>query len=426
MSRILIRGGRIVDPKSGSGKTGDILIEGGRIVERFSKTDNIETIEAKGYLVTPGLIDIHVHLREPGREDEETVVSGSRAAAAGGFTAIACMPNTDPPIDKAAIVTDVLEKSKSFPVEVKVVASITKGRAGAELAEMGELISAGAVAFSDDGSSVADSALMRSAFEYAKIFNTPIISHAEDGSLAKDGVMHEGFFSTVLGLKGIPAAAEEVMAARDIILAELTGARLHIAHISTRGTVELVRKAKKAGLNVTCEATPHHLALSDKLLNDYDTNYKVNPPLRSADHIDALWDGLMDGTIDVIATDHAPHASHEKEAEIERAPFGMIGLETAVQVLITEAEKRGIKFEYLVPKMTLNPAKVIGLNAGDLSYGDHADLTIIDTKAKVKVDSNNFESKSANTPFDGLSLTGQVVQVYKKGRRIVEDGRVTI
>ena len=424
MNRYLIRGGKIIDPASGRIKKEDLLIEGRVVVERFTEEKGVKTIEASGLLVTPGLIDLHVHLREPGREDEETVESGARAAAAGGFTTICCMPNTDPAIDNVSVVEHINDQSRRSMIDVLVIAAITKKREGKSLTEMGELVDAGVVAFSDDGSPVADSLMMRSAMEYAKTFDRPIVDHAEDPSLSAGGVMNEGYFSTILGLKGIPVAAEEIMIARDIMLAKLTGAKIHIAHVSTAGSVDIIKRAKEEGVSVTCETTPHHLTLTDESLCDYNTDYKVNPPLRSMEDIDRLFEGLKEGTIDAIATDHAPHAQHEKEAEIEIAPFGMIGLETAVAVLISAALKRGLKIEDLIPKLTTGPARIIDLEVGTLSVGRVADVTIIDPKAKVKVDSSAFESKSRNTPFEGSELTGRIKHVFKDGRQIVNDGSV--
>lgn len=426
MNRILIKGGRVIDPASGTDKIRDILVEGNVIVAKFSGDQGVKTVDAAGLVVVPGLIDMHVHLRDPGREDEETVFSGARAAAAGGFTTIACMPNTNPSIDCVAVVNYINEQASASPVDVKVVGAITKGLRGETLAEMGELASAGVVAFSDDGKPVVDSSIMRAALEYSTIFNLPVISHAEDVSLARDGVMHEGYFSTILGLKGIPAAAEEAIVARDIILADLTGARLHFTHLSTAGSVELIRRAKEANISVTCEVTPHHLVLTDECLSSYNTNYKVNPPLRGKEDMVALWKGLAEGVIDVIATDHAPHARHEKEMEIEAAPFGVVGLETAVPVLLTERAKYELSIADLIAKMTVNPAGVLNLQRGVLKPNWPADITIIDTKAKVEVNPLNFESKSCNSPFSGWQLKGKVAHVFKDGRQIVKDGRVVM
>ncbi len=424
MDRYLIKGGKIVDPANGKAKEEDLRIEGRLIVDKFTADENIKLVDASGSIVTPGLIDLHVHLREPGREDEETVETGARAAAAGGFTTICCMPNTDPAIDNVSVVEQIKDLSRKSLIDVLVIAAITKNRQGKSLTEMGALARAGAVAFSDDGSPVADAQTMRSAMEYAKTFDRPIIDHAEDPRLSAGGVMNEGYFSTILGLKGIPAAAEEIMISRDILLAKLTGAKIHIAHVSTAGSVEIIKRAKEEGIKVTCEVTPHHLALTDESLCGYNTYHLVNPPLRTNEDIDRLFIGLKEGTIDAIATDHAPHAQHEKEVEIEIAPFGMVGLETAVPVLFDAAYKHGLKIEDLIQKLTTGPASIVGLDRGTLSVGKAADVTVIDPKAKVKVDSNAFESKSRNTPFEGSELCGLVKHVFKDGRQIVTDGSV--
>ncbi len=424
MDRYLIKGGKIVDPENGKAREEDLRIEGRLIVDKFTADENIKLVDASGSIVTPGLIDLHVHLREPGREDEETVETGARAAAAGGFTTICCMPNTDPAIDNVSVVEQIKDLSRKSLIDVLVIAAITKNRQGKSLTEMGALARAGAVAFSDDGSPVADAQTMRSAMEYAKTFDRPIIDHAEDPRLSAGGVMNEGYFSTILGLKGIPAAAEEIMISRDILLAKLTGAKIHIAHVSTAGSVEIIKRAKEEGIKVTCEVTPHHLALTDESLCGYNTFHLVNPPLRTNEDIDRLFIGLKEGMIDAIATDHAPHAQHEKEVEIEIAPFGMVGLETAVPVLFDAAYKHGLKIEDLIQKLTTGPASIIGLDRGTLSVGKAADVTVIDPKAKVKVDSNAFESKSRNTPFEGSELCGRVKHVFKDGRQIVTDGSV--
>ena len=424
MDRYLIKGGKIVDPENGKAREEDLRIEGRLIVDKFTADENIKLVDASGSIVTPGLIDLHVHLREPGREDEETVETGARAAAAGGFTTICCMPNTDPAIDNVSVVEQIKDLSRKSLIDVLVIAAITKNRQGKSLTEMGALARAGAVAFSDDGSPVADAQTMRSAMEYAKTFDRPIIDHAEDPRLSAGGVMNEGYFSTILGLKGIPAAAEEIMISRDILLAKLTGAKIHIAHVSTAGSVEIIKRAKEEGIKVTCEVTPHHLVLTDESLCGYNTYHLVNPPLRTNEDIDRLFIGLKEGMIDAIATDHAPHAQHEKEVEIEIAPFGMVGLETAVPVLFDAAYKHGLKIEDLIQKLTTGPASIIGLDRGTLSVGKAADVTVIDPKAKVKVDSNAFESKSRNTPFEGSELCGRVKHVFKDGRQIVTDGSV--
>jgi len=420
--KILIKGGRVIDPASGTDKVMDVKIEDGLIVKDFSGDRGIETIDAKGLLVTPGLIDMHVHLREPGREDEETIASGARAAAAGGFTTIACMPNTDPPIDNRAVVEYVLERAGAGPVNVKVVAAISAGLAGERLSDMGDLAAAGVVGFSDDGNSVMDSALMRQALEYSKVFDLPVISHAEDTGLSKNGVMHEGAVATALGLSGIPAAAEEAMIARDIILAEMTGARLHITHVSTAGGVAMIREAKAKGTRVTADVTPHHLVLTDAKLRGYDANYKINPPLRTEQDCLALIEGLIDGAIDAVATDHAPHASHEKEQEIENAPFGTIGLETALPVLLSNVAQTGLGLSGLISGLTVGPAGILKIDRGALTVGSVADVTVIDVKAKVKVDPGMFNSRSKNSAFIGAELTGAAKYVVVGGKVVLRDG----
>jgi dihydroorotase len=419
----LIAGGRVIDPASGTDKIADVRIEDGVIVKDFSRESDVKTIDAKGLVVTPGLIDMHVHLREPGREDEETIQTGARAAAAGGFTTIACMPNTSPPIDNRSVIEYVMDKAAGAAVNVKVVAAITAGLAGERLSEMGDLADAGAIGFSDDGRPVADSAVMRRALEYSKVFDLPVISHAEDVFLSKDGVMHEGFISTQLGLKGIPAAAEEAMIARDIILAELTGARLHITHVSTAGGVALIRAAKKRGINITADVTPHHLVLTDENLKGYDANYKINPPLRTQVDNEALLVGLINGDLDAIVSDHAPHAAQEKEQEIEAAPFGAIGLQTSLPVLLTHIVSSRFDLPALIGKLTVGPAAILGLKAGTLAVGAEADITLIDTKAKLKVESDYFLSKSRNSAFIGSDLVGAAKYTIVGGRIVFEAGR---
>ncbi len=422
--RILIKGGRVIDPASKTDRIKDVKIEDGLIVEDFSKDAGIFTLDAKGLIVAPGLIDIHVHLREPGREDEETIATGARAAAAGGFTTIACMPNTTPPIDNRAVIEYVLERAAGCAANVKVIGAVSAGLAGESLSEMGELAAAGAVGFSDDGRPVTDSALMRRALEYSRVFDLPIISHAEDVYLSDAGVMNEGFVATQLGLRGIPGGAEETMIARDIILAELTEARLHVTHVSTTGGVEMIRAAKARGLRVTADATPHHLILTEEMLKDYDTNYKINPPLRTQVDNQALVEGLMDGTIDAIASDHAPHAPHEKEQEIETAPFGAIGLETALPAVMTQMGEWGLDPVRLVSLFTVGPARVLGLKAGTLAPGASADVTVIDPKAKLKVEPEIFFSTSRNSAFIGRELTGRAKYTILGGRIVYNDGEL--
>ncbi|NCO65860.1 MAG: dihydroorotase [Candidatus Aquicultor secundus] len=424
MSRYLIQGGRVIDPANNIDDTLDVLIENGKI-EAVGKhlAADAEVIDASGMIVAPGLVDMHVHLRDPGRTDEETVETGLRAAAKGGFTSIACMPNTDPVTDSASVVEYIQRQAKDAGFgNVFPIGAITHGLAGERLSEMGELIQAGAVGFSDDGKCVMNSQLMRRALEYTRMWGKPVISHAEDELLARNGQINEGYWSTVLGLKGIPSAAEEVIIARDIILAELTGGKLHIAHLSTAGSLDLVKRAKEHGVNVTCEVTPHHLILTDENLQGYDTNFKVNPPLRTAADIEALRKGLKDGIIDAIASDHAPHARHEKEMEFDYAPFGMIGLETTLGLILTELVDGGVlSLGGAIAKMSAGPSRILGIPKGSLGIGGDADLIVIDTNAILEVSANKFESKSINSPYVGRTLKGVVKDVFTAGEPVIKD-----
>lgn len=420
---LVIQGGRVIDPGSNFDEEADLFIEKGRIKEirsrktqKSSSRTSMPVIDATEKIVVPGLIDMHVHLREPGREDEETIVSGSEAAMAGGFTGVACMPNTEPPIDDGSVVRFVLRKAESTPIKVYPVAAITKGRQGKELTEIGDLVSAGAVAVSDDGSPLSDPEIMRRALEYTKMFDIPIISHCEDLSLTSRGVMNEGRMSTLLGLRGMPPVAEEIMVARDIALTEYTGGRLHIAHVSTARSVELIREAKRRGVRVTAEATPHHFSLNDESLRTFDTNLKMNPPLRTARDVEAIKEGLADGTIDVIASDHAPHSIEEKEVEFDAAPFGIIGLETTLGLVLTELVEPGVfDFSAAFATMTLHPAQILGVEGGRLQKGEKADVTIIDPLKKWTVAVHRFKSKSRNSPFGGRKLTGKIECVIIDG-----------
>lgn len=426
MASWLVKGGRVLDPANGIDEVLDVLVERGhvsRVGKNLKAAARAAVIDAKFKLVCPGLIDMHVHLREPGREDEETVESGSRAAAKGGFASVACMPNTDPPIDTSAVVEMIRDKAdKEGLVNVFVVASFTKGLAGKELSEMGDLMAAGAVTFSNDGQGIQDAEVMRRALEYAKMFGVALIVHAEDKALSADGQMNEGYYATLLGLKGIPAAAEEVIVSRDLALARLAGARVHFTHVSTGGSVELIRLAKKEGINVTCDATPHHLILTDEELMQYDTNLKVSPPLRSADDRAALRKALAEGVIDAIASDHAPHAPQEKEREFEYAAPGMIGLETSLPLVWTElVKKKDITAKRMVEAMSVNPARILGITEaghGTLSEGAVADITIIDPEATVEVDTGKLESRSRNTPFAGRKLEGRATHVLVGGELV--------
>jgi dihydroorotase len=408
----ILRGGLVVDPVSESQEAADLLVAGGRIEAiglGLEAPEGAAELDVAGALVCPGLIDIHAHLREPGREDKETIESGTKAAVRGGYTAVACMPNTEPAIDSQETVSFVLERAARYGAcRVLPVAAITAGRKGLALTEMFELADAGAVAFSDDGDSVADSGVMRRALEYASMSSLPIISHCEDKALVGKGVMHEGALSTRLGLRGIPSASEEVMVARDINLAALTSGRLHLTHLSSAGSVALVRDAKARGLRVTADVTPHHLALTHEAVIGYGTSFKVNPPLRTEQDREALMEGLCDGTIDCVGTDHAPHTDIEKDVEFDAAPFGAIGLETAVGVLFTYCVRAGhMSAARLISRLTVGPAAALGLrDFGALTPGCRADVTVIDPEVVWTVDPADFASKSTNTPFAGLELFG--------------------
>ena len=418
---ILIKGGRVIDPGNGLDEVADVLIIDGTIAEvgKVGTSSVDETIDASGKIVCPGLMDMHVHLREPGNETVETIASGAAAAINGGFTSVAAMPNTDVPVDNEASAEFVrLQAERAGMARVFCVGTITRDRAGRELAEMGQMSRAGAVAFSDDGSWVADGNVMRRALEYVRIFGVPIITHAEDPTLTNEGVMHEGYTSTVLGLPGIPSAAEEVAVYRDITLAQMTDSRLHVAHVSTVGAVELIRQAKARGVKVTAEAAVHHLTLTDEVVGSFDAVYKVNPPLRTHADVEALRTGLRDGTIDCIVSDHAPHASQEKALEFTEAPFGMIGLESTLPVVITELiESNVLDWSAAIAAMTVGPARVLGLPVGTLSVGAVADVTVIDPDVEWTIDTAKFKSKSRNCPYQGARVKGQAVTVLVGGVR---------
>jgi dihydroorotase len=421
MESIVIKGGRVVDPANGVDAESDVLIEAGRIARIGRGLDvpsGSRTIDAAGCIVAPGLIDMHVHFREPGSEHVETIPSGSRAAVAGGFTTVCAMPNTDPCVDNEGAVTFVIRRSKAAGLaHVLPIGAITVGRQGEQMAEMGQMVRAGAVAFSDDGSSVADSGLLRRCMAYGKMFGKPFISHAEDKSLAGTGVMHAGKVSAWLGLPGIPAAAEEVIVERDIRLASMSGAKLHIAHTSTAGSVDIIRRAKASGVAVTAEVTPHHLALTDECCRGFDSRFKMNPPLRTAADIAALKQGLKDGTIDCIASDHAPHEQEEKEVEFAFAPFGVIGLESTVPVVIRELIDTGVlTWPELIAAMSLKPARILGLDRGTLGVGAVADVTVIDPNLVWTIDASKFESKSRNCPFDRWQVRGRAVATIVAGQ----------
>lgn len=418
MASILLQNGRVIDPSQNLDRVTNLLIEDGRIAAIDAKpTGREQIIDATGKIVSPGLIDMHVHLRQPGREEDETIQSGTAAALAGGFTSIACMPNTDPPLDTQGtllFVKTLAETARNC--NVYVVACVSKDRKGKELAELGQLAEAGAVGFSDDGAPIGDAELMRRAFEYCLMFDKPVMNHSEVLELTRTGVMHEGRVSMVLGLPGMPAAAEDVMISRDITLAEATGGRLHVMHISTAGGVDAVRRAKRRGVRVTAEVSPHHFTLTDEKLRSFDSNCKMNPPLRGAEHVKACIDGLIDGTIDAIATDHAPHAKEKKMQELDLAPFGIVGLETALGLVVTQLIEPGhLDWPTVLAKLTINPATILKIPKGTLAIGADADVTVIDPKAKWVVDPSKFRSKSNNTPFGGMELTGRVEMTIVAG-----------
>jgi dihydroorotase len=419
MSSILIQNGRVIDPSQGMDRITNLLLADGRIAAYDVTPSGQETvIDATDKIVAPGLIDMHVHLREPGFEEDETIETGTAAAVAGGFTSVACIPNTDPPIDTQGSVEFIRDRAaRANHCNVLVIACVSKNREGKELSEIGQLVEAGAVAFSDDGAPVCDAELMRRAFEYCLMFDKPVLNHAEIRELTLNGVMHEGLTSLILGLSGIPAAAEDVMTSRDIALAEATGGRLHIMHVSTTNSVDAIRRAKSRDVRVTAEATPHHFTLTDECLRSFDSNFKMSPPLRGREHVEAIIAGLVDGTIDVIASDHAPHAKEKKIQELDQAPFGIVGLETSLGLVVTKLIEPGhLDWPTAIRKMSLNPARILGVNKGTLQLGADADVTIIDPKARWTVDPTQFRSKSVNTPFAGWELIGRADTVIVGGR----------
>ncbi|MFC2163488.1 dihydroorotase [Acidobacteriota bacterium] len=408
---ILIKNGRLVDPVSNTEDKRDILIEKGKIaqVENTISTKADKTIDATDLVVAPGFIDMHVHLREPGHEKKETIRTGARAAAKGGFTSVACMPNTSPINDSPEITKFILDEAqKSAIVNVFPIAAVTKGLKGEQLTDMRELQKAGAIAFSDDGMPVANNEVMRRALESSNLLNTLIIDHCEDKDLSGSGVMHLGLYSNSYGLDGIPAASEEVMVSRNIVLAKYANSRVHIAHLSVEGAADLVRMAKGKGIRITAEVTPHHLLLTDESLLTHDSNMKMNPPLRSQEDVDAMIKALKDGVIDVLVTDHAPHSEDDKAVEISKAPFGIIGLETAVPLLLDRFVRTNIiSLSHFVQMISSNPARILGLeNKGRICIGADADLTLLNLSRDFIVDINSFESKSKNSPFHGWELKG--------------------
>lgn len=426
--RTLIKNGQVVDPSQKLNAVMDVLIEDGIIKEvgKNLKADADEVFDAKGLVVAPGFIDVHTHLREPGLEAKEDVVSGTMAAAAGGITRIACMPNTKPVVDSSILVSGIKDRAeKEGYVHVEVIGAITKGEQGKELAEMGDMAFRGAMAFSDDGHYVESAHTFLLAARYVSAFDKALICHAIDTELDHEGYMHEGAVSARIGVPGIPCISEDIAVARDVIISEYTGAHVHIAHVASKGAVDIIRQAKKKGVNVTCEATVHHLTLTDEACATYSTATRVSPPLRSRDHVEALRAALKDGTIDAIVTDHAPHAPEEKDVEFRYAPNGFCGLETSVGVILTELyQTKLFTIEEIVAKMSTNPANIFALNAGILSKGAPADITVIDLNKEWTVDSTKFYTRGRLTPFEGRKLKGKAVATIVDGKFVMRDGVV--
>ncbi len=422
-TRILLKGGHVVDPVRGVNGPADVLIQGDRIarVDKDLPAEDAAVIDVpRGWLIVPGLIDMHVHLREPGQEHKETVATGTAAAVAGGFTAVACMPNTEPVNDQAAITELILRKAADAALaRVYPIGAVSRGSKGEQLADLAELRRAGCVAVSDDGRPVATALLMRRALEYAGMLGMPVIDHCEDPSLKADGVAHEGYRASLLGLRGIPAAAEAVMVERDVTLADVTASRVHIAHMSVQGSLRAVRAGKARGVRVTCEVTPHHLVLTDDALVGYDTNVKMNPPLREEADREALIQALADGSVDAIATDHAPHHYDEKLVEFDRAPFGIVGLETAVPLVFDRLVHAGrLSVTRMIELLSCNPAKILGVPGGTLADGSPADVTFLVPDLQATVSAQGLRSRSKNTPFDGWTLRGGVGATIVGGRLV--------
>jgi len=421
---IVIKNGRVIDPANGLDEPKDLLIDKGRIKAlespgsiSFDAGEKPSVIDAKGCVVCPGLIDMHVHFREPGFEYKETITSGCRSAAAGGFTSVAVMPNTNPVNDTRAVTEHILSLARTEGIiNVYPIAAITQKLEGERLSEMADLKNAGAIAFSDDGRPVMSNELMRRAFEYSKMFKLPLIQHSEMLDLTEGGCMNEGMVSTELGLKGMPTEAEDIMVYRDIALLEKTGGRLHVAHISSKNSVDLVRQAKSRGLSVTCEVAPHHFTLTDEAVRGYDTNTKMSPPLRAIDDVEAIKEGLQDGTIDIIATDHAPHDIADKQVEYQNACFGIVGLETALPLSLKLVDEKILSMGDVIKKLTSTPADIFNLKAGSLSLGNEADILIFNPSLEYSIDISKFHSKSKNSPFDGWKVKGKVIHTLVKGK----------
>ena len=421
---IVIKNGRVIDPANGLDEPKDLLIQKGRIKAlespgniSFDTGEKPSIIDAKGCVVSPGLIDMHVHFREPGFEYKETITSGCQSAAAGGFTSVAVMPNTNPVNDTRAVTEHILSLARAEGIiNVYPIAAITQKLEGERLSEMADLKHAGAIAFSDDGRPVMNNELMRRAFEYSKMFKLPLIQHSEMLDLTEGGCMNEGMVSTELGLKGMPAEAEDIMVYRDIALLEKTGGRLHVAHISSKNSVDLVRQAKSRGLSVTCEVAPHHFTLTDEAVRGYNTNTKMSPPLRAIDDVEAIKEGLRDGTIDIIATDHAPHDIADKQVEYQNACFGIVGLETALPLSLKLVDEKILSMCDVIKKLTSTPADIFNLKAGSLSLGNEADILIFNPSLEYSIDISKFHSKSKNSPFDGWKVKGKVIHTLVKGK----------
>ncbi len=417
----VLRGGRIIDPASGRDEVGDLFIQDGRVAEQAGAGPRAAEIDCTGLVVSPGLIDIHVHFREPGQSAKETIATGARCAAAGGFTSVVCMPNTQPTVDTPSVVAWILEKAaREACVNVFTTGAITKGLAGEELAPIGSLRRAGVVAITDDGHCIQSAEVMRRALEYARMFDLVTMDHCQDYSLVGKGVMHEGRWSTVLGLPGWPAAGEEVIVQRNALLAELTGAPIHCQHLSAAGSVRILREARARGVPLTGEVCPHHLALTDESLQGFDTNFKMNPPLRSPEHVEALYEGIADGTITILSSDHAPHSPHEKEVEFDQAPFGILGLETEFALFHTllVRQRAVLDLPRLLALLTVNPARLLGLPRGTLEVGAVADVTLIDPAREWEYDVARSPSLSRNSPFHGWKLTGRAVRTIVAGKTV--------
>lgn len=426
--KVLLKGGRVMNPAVDFDETADVLIENGKVakIAKDIPTDDADVYDVTGKLVTPGLIDLHVHFREPGQEAKEDFESGSKAAVAGGFTTVATMPNTNPVVDSAALVRSLKKRAEDVArCHVEIIGAVTKGQQGKELAELGDMVQAGAVAFSDDGHFDPTAKILLNAYDYLHTFDKVIINHEEETSLVEDGVMNEGHRSAMLGMKGRPTVAEDIAVARDVMLAEYAGARVHVAHMSSARAVDIVRQAKKRGVRVTAEVTPQHLTMTDDCVNLYDSSTKINPPLRTQADCDALLAGLKDGTIDAIVTDHSPHAQEEKDREYMFAPSGFPGLETALGVMLTDLYHAGkLDLKTIISKMTWEPAKVFKLDAGTLNVGSAADITVIDPDKEWVVDAKNFYTKGSHSPFIGRKFKGKAVMTFVDGKMMMRDGKV--